>query len=81
MKATEIIEPAYTKAEVARRYYNQLFETDHYPATLDGRDRARKRFFLDKNVDLKLLQRVIRKIWEEQNSILSNAATNQKAIG
>lgn len=54
-----MIHEAFKKAEIARRYYKKRgIELDKEP--------ARKRFFLDKNIDRKLLREVFTEIYKEQ---------------
>ncbi len=78
MNASEIIQPAFTKAEVARRYYNELFGEFIYPNANEYRERARKRFFLDKNVNLDILKKVIKNICDEQRDIIKDVMLNSK---
>jgi hypothetical protein len=54
-----MIHEAFKKTEIARMYYKKRgIELDKEP--------ARKRFFLDKNIDRKLLREVFTEIYKEQ---------------
>lgn len=60
-----MIHEAYTKAEIARRYYEKR------GITLE-KEPARKRFLLDKNIDRKLLREVFSDINKEQKTLLAS---------
>lgn len=66
-----MIHPAILKDRVAVRYYNQYQRLYCFDETnpLD-REKARKRFFGDKNIDLKILKEVIRDIYREQLTMI-----------
>jgi hypothetical protein len=58
-----MIHEAFTKAEIARRYYKKRgVELEKEP--------ARKRFLLDKNIDKTVLKTVFSEIYKEQNRML-----------
>lgn len=60
-----MIHEAYTKAEIARRYYEKRgIKLEKEP--------ARKRFLLDKNIDRKLLREVFSDINKEQKTLLAS---------
>lgn len=66
-----MIHEAYTKAEIARRYYEKRgIKLEKEP--------ARKRFLLDKNVDLKLIDEVNDEIHREQKTMLKNVKHAKK---
>jgi hypothetical protein len=62
-----MIHEAIIKSQVAVRYYNG--KTGENLST----EQARTRFDKDRHIDLDLLQQVIRKIWEEQRTLINNS--------
>ena len=66
-----VLHEAFFKAEIARRYYKKRgIELEKEP--------ARKRFLLDKNVDLKLIDEVNDEIHREQKTMLKNVKHAKK---
>lgn len=60
-----MIHEAYTKTEIALRYYNITHPERNYT-----RHYAVKQWNQDKNIDLKVLKSVIRDIFQEQIKLL-----------
>jgi len=60
-----MIHEAFTKAEIAIRYYSIVV-----PGRTFTNEQARKRFLLDKNVDLKIIRQIIDVIYSEQKRLL-----------
>jgi len=57
------IHPAYNKTILTHRYYQEKSPEKNY-----DKDQSRKQFHQDKNIDEKVLLKVLRQIFEEQKN-------------
>lgn len=61
-----MIHKAIVKSEVAFRYYQEVSPDKKYP-----KEQARKQFQQDKNIDLKIVRKILKEIFKEQMLLIN----------